>query len=88
MTLVSFLTLGGLVALDFDRAFVVFHAVLFPGKDNWLFNPYEDEIIMALPEEFFMNCAILIASSVILISLFLLIRGIILARKDSAPVVD
>ena len=81
VTLAGFLTLGGLVAADFDKAFVVFHTLFFPGKDNWLFNPYEDEIIRALPEQFFMNCAILIASSVVLISLALLVRGIILKKR-------
>ena len=84
ITLFSFLAIGGLVALDFDKAFVVFHSLFFPGKDNWLFNPYEDEIILALPEKFFMNCAILIASSVIVISLVLLVRGILLARRHEA----
>lgn len=51
---------GGLAALDFERAFVVFHALFFPGKDNWLFNPRVDEIILILPETFFRNCGILI----------------------------
>ena len=51
-----------LCALDFDRAFVVFHTLFFPGKDNWIFDPAEDEIIRILPQEFFMNCAICIAA--------------------------
>ena len=55
-----FLVIAALAALDFGRAFVVFHALFFPGKDNWLFNPYEDQIINILPEVFFRNCAILI----------------------------
>ena len=56
----AFLIIAGLAALDFDRAFVVFHALFFPGKDNWLFNPYLDQIINILPQVFFRNCAILI----------------------------
>ena len=55
-----FLLIGGLAALDFDRAFVLFHALFFPGKDNWLFDPRTDQIINILPQEFFRNCAILI----------------------------
>lgn len=55
-----FLLVGALAALDFDRAFVVFHALFFPGKDNWLFDPYQDQIINILPQEFFRNCAVLI----------------------------
>ena len=71
-----FALLGGIVSLDFDRAFEVFHAIFFPGKDNWLFNPFEDGIILAMPERFFMRCALLIASSIILISVFLIVRGV------------
>ena len=56
----AFLLVGALAALDFNRAFVVFHALFFPGKDNWLFDPAEDQIINILPQEFFRNCAILI----------------------------
>lgn len=56
----AFLLIGGLAARDFDRAFVLFHALFFPGKDNWLFDPRADQIINILPQEFFRNCAILI----------------------------
>lgn len=61
-----FLLVGGLAALDFDRAFVIFHALFFPGKDNWLFDPRFDQIITILPQQFFMNCAILILTILIL----------------------
>lgn len=54
------------VFVDFDKAFVVFHGVLFPGKTNWLFNPETDEIIRVLPEIYFRNCAILIAAVILL----------------------
>lgn len=55
-----FLVIGALAALDFDRAFVVFHWIFFPGKDNWRFDPAADQIIQILPQEFFQNCALLI----------------------------
>ena len=55
-----FLVVAALAALDFDRAFVASHALFFPGKDNWLFDPYQDQIINILPQEFFRDCAILI----------------------------
>ena len=54
------LLVGALAALDFGRAFVLFHALFFPGKDNWMFDPWEDQIISILPQEFFRNCALLI----------------------------
>ena len=63
----SFAVIGGLAALDFDRAFVIFHRLFFPGKDNWLFNPQKDPIINMLPAEFFRNCAILILVSLLLV---------------------
>ena len=62
----AFLMVGGLAALDFDRAFVVFHSLFFPGKTNWLFDPRTDEIINILPQEFFMNCALLILAILII----------------------
>ena len=62
----AFLLVGAFAALDFDRAFVLFHAIFFPGKDNWLFDPVEDQIINILPQEFFRNCAILILALLVL----------------------
>lgn len=56
----SFLLVGGLAALDFDRAFVIFHSLFFPGKDNWIFDWRTDPIILFLPQDFFRSCAILI----------------------------
>ncbi|MBM6896113.1 TIGR01906 family membrane protein [Pseudoflavonifractor capillosus] len=56
----SFALVGVLASLDFNRAFVIFHQLFFPGKDNWLFDPATDPIIFILPQEFFRNCALLI----------------------------
>lgn len=56
----SFTLVGLLAALDFNRAFVIFHQLFFPGKSNWLFDPATDPIIFILPQEFFRNCALLI----------------------------
>ena len=56
----TILCVGGLAALDFDRAFVVFHLLFFPGKDNWIFDPRFDALIRILPQEFFLNCALFI----------------------------
>ena len=61
-----FLVVGGLAALDFDRAFVIFHALFFPGKTNWLFDWRTDPVILILPETFFRNCALLILALVML----------------------
>jgi len=57
---VAIMVIGGLAALDFERAFVLFHAAAFPGKYNWYFDPHTDGIIRILPVDFFQNCAVLI----------------------------
>lgn len=59
------LLFGFVCALDFDKAFVTFHHIFFPGKTNWIFDSYYDQIIMVLPEEFFRNCAILIIAVIL-----------------------
>ena len=76
-TLGGFALIGGLVALDFDTAFTIFHKMFFPGKDNWLFNPYTDGVIMILPQDFFMNCAILIFSSIVILCASCVVVGLI-----------
>ena len=60
LALILPLVLGGLAAADFDRAFVIFHSLFFPGKSNWLFDWRTDPIILVLPQDFFMHCAMLI----------------------------
>lgn len=67
------IVVGGLAALDFDRAFVIFHRIFFPGKDNWIFDYRTDEIIRVLPQDFFMHCAILIGVGVLVFSIGVLV---------------
>lgn len=69
------LIVAALAATDFDRAFTIFHGVFFPGKENWLFDPATDPVILLLPEEFFRNCAIAIAASLLLLCLVLALTG-------------
>ena len=79
-TLTLFATLALVVAPNFEAAFTVFHKLFFPGKDNWMFNPYDDPIILFMPIEFFMNCAVTICLSILSISLIHMMIGRI--RKD------
>ena len=81
LALIAPLVIGGLAALDFDRAFVIFHKIFFPGKSNWLFDWRTDPIILALPQEFFRNCAILIGAGLITFSLSLLFFSAARDRK-------
>ena len=77
----AFLVIGGLAALNFDRAFTVFHALFFPGKDNWLFDPAVDQIILILPEVFFRNCALLIGGLILLWCAILIGTDLWLGRR-------
>lgn len=75
--------LGGFVALvmmmlvAFDQFFVMFHQLFFNNND-WIFNPSEDPIILALPETYFLHCFLLFF--VLLIGTCLLI--IFLGKKS------
>ena len=56
----SFVVIAGLAALDFDRAFLIFHSLFFPGKTNWIFDYRTDQIIEVLPQVVFRDYGILI----------------------------
>ena len=75
------LVVAGLAALDFDRAFTVFHAIFFPGKDNWIFNPATDQIILVMPEVFFRNCALLIGGVLLACCAGLVLRDVLARRR-------
>lgn len=62
--------LGFFVALDFDKAFVIFHNIVFR-NDYWIFDYTTDPVIRILPESFFMHCFVLIVLLVIGISFIL-----------------
>lgn len=80
----AFLLAGGLAALDFDRAFVVFHALFFPGKDNWMFDWRTDPVILILPQDFFRNCAVLAFALILLWCGVLIALDVIVEKKRSA----
>lgn len=72
LTLLSVIGIGA--SINFDATFTLFHKVFFPGKDNWYFNEYTDEIIKVLPAEFFRNSLIfIIAFDAIIIILFIIV---------------
>lgn len=56
------LVIGLAILIDFDSAFTLFHKILFRGKDNWVLFYLSDPIILLLPEQFFMNCGLLVLS--------------------------
>lgn len=80
-----FLLIALLAALDFDGAFTVFHSIFFPGKDNWLFDPVTDPVILILPEAFFRNCAIAIVMVLLTVCIMLVVTGRKRPSRRSAP---
>lgn len=76
------LIIGALAAIDFEKAFEIFHGIFFPGKTNWTFDPYYDQIITVMPQQFFMNCAIIIGVGLVTFSAALIAADIILWRKE------
>lgn len=75
MMLIPLVLIGGLgifALIDLNAAYAFFHKIFFHGKDNWVFNASTDPIIKALPQEFFINCGILILGSYVLIYLIIL----------------
>ena len=71
-----------LASMDFYAAFVIFHSIFFPGKENWILNYRTDPIINVMPQDFFMHCAILIGAIITVISLAIVIRQIKTYRKQ------
>lgn len=70
--------------IDVNSAYAFFHAILFPGKDNWVFNPNTDPIINALPEQFFLDCGILIFGVMLLILFAVIIFNIVRKVKHGS----
>lgn len=57
--------LGGMIALNWEKVFITFHELVFQ-NDYWLFDPVTDPVILVLPDEYFMHCAIMIIGIVLL----------------------
>ena len=73
VTVVLPVLVGSLIALNWEKVFLIFHKLVFNNND-WIYDPYTDPIITILPSEFFMHCAVMIIGLVLLgggISIFL-----------------
>lgn len=66
-----------LLFFNFDHYFILFHELVFRNND-WIFNPKLDPIILALPENFFMICFIMVFC---LIEMFFLV-GIYFGKRE------
>lgn len=78
------LLIGLACAIDFNRIFVLFHEIVFQ-NDDWIFSPYEDPIIMFLPERFFLQCALIIVGTVLIGCITLLTLYAFKRRRKNSP---
>ncbi len=78
------LLIGLACAIDFNRIFVLFHQIVF-NNDDWIFSPYEDPIILFLPERFFLQCALIIVGTVLLGCVILLMLYAGKRKKSIVP---
>lgn len=80
ITLVLPLIVGAAAAINFDALFLLFHKLVF-NNDDWLFDPATDPIINLLPEEFFLQCAIIIVATMIIGAVIVLITFFVRKKK-------
>lgn len=59
ITNAAFLLIVGIAAVNFDKAFTIFHRVLF-ANNYWRLNPNESDLINLLPQSFFEHTALVI----------------------------
>ena len=59
ITNAAFLLVVGITAVNFDKAFTIFHKVLF-ANNYWRLTPNESDLINLLPQSFFEHTAIVI----------------------------
>ena len=64
MTVAIPAALGIGIAINWDRAFVIFHKIFFR-NDFWIFDAVSDPVITILPDTYFLHCAVLILLLVI-----------------------
>lgn len=83
LTLALTAFVGIFAAVDFDKLFDVFHYIFFPGKTNWIFNPYTDQVVNILPESFFAVCAGYIAGVIVLLSVLSVAAGAVVKRRET-----
>lgn len=73
--------LGVLVALFWDKVFVIFHELFF-NNDYWIFDSSTDPVITILPDEFFMHCALMIFGGVLLGAAVCLVSYLVLRKRE------
>jgi len=76
ITNAAFLLVVGIAAVNFDKAFMIFHKVLF-ANNYWRLNPNESDLINLLPQSFFEQTALVICGIyfvMVLIAVFVTLK--------------
>jgi integral membrane protein (TIGR01906 family) len=79
-SLVLPLAIGALIAMNWDRFFVLFHEVFFD-NDFWIFGSKTDPVINILPDAFFLQCAVMILTLQVIGSAVLYFAGRRLGKR-------
>lgn len=68
------------IALNWEMVFEKFHALAFH-NDYWIFDWRTDPVILILPDEFFLHCAVMILACIIAGGLACFAAGFLLRRR-------
>ena len=71
--------LVGIIAIDFDRAFTMFHLIFF-NNDYWILDSSVDLLINMVPQVFFVEISIIIGGLLLLFSLLVIVASTIYLR--------
>ena len=82
--LISAIT-AGIIAIDFERAFEIFHLIFFD-NDYWIlkpFYPYFDRLVLMVPIEFFVNISIFIGALMAGVPIAIIIGATVYLRYEA-----
>jgi len=74
--------MAGIIAIDFDRAFEVFHLIFFD-NDYWILFPPRDRLVMIVPLQFFINISIFIGILMAVVPIIIIIAATIYLRREA-----
>jgi len=73
---------AAIIAIDFSRAFEVFHLIFFD-NDLWILFPPRDRLVMMVPIQFFINISIFIGSLLAAAPLIIIVLATIYLRREA-----
>jgi len=76
--------LVGVIAINFERAFDIFHRIFF-NNDYWILDPRVDLLINMVPIYFFIHISIFIAALILVSSLIIIVAATLYLRYMPRP---